>query len=308
MAETIHPDTRVGPVHLTVRDLERSVAFYRDRLGFQVRRRTDEVAKDAAKDAAKDVANGVAYLGAGGPDLLVLTENPSAVQARGTTGLYHFAILVPSRHELARSLERLVATRTRLTGASDHLVSEALYLNDPDGNGIEIYRDRPRGEWGFERGEVRMATEALDLGDVLDELDADAVREVEGAGWRGLSPQTVIGHIHLHVADLAAAEEFYVGRLGFERMARYGPSAVFVAAGGYHHHIGLNTWQGVGAPPPPPGAVGLRHFVIQLPDADEVARMAERLVAAGVAVEEVEGGVIVRDPSGNRILLVIDPA
>jgi catechol 2,3-dioxygenase len=276
LAATIDPATAIGGVHLTISDLNRSVRFYDSHVGFTVHRRDDRTA----------------WLGAGGPDLLVLSQCENAPRVRGTTGLYHFAILVPSRADLARSLRRLVETETVLQGAADHGVSEALYLADPDGNGIEIYRDRPRGEWPYVGGHLQMGAEPLDFDNLLGEQG--------GAGdGAALARATVIGHVHLHVSRLADAEHFYVNVLGFELMQRYGPSALFVSAGGYHHHIGLNTWAGVGAPPPPAGALGLRHFAVTLPTEAAVADVMQRVRGTGIPVEAVEGGHLVRDLSGN---------
>jgi catechol 2,3-dioxygenase len=277
----IDPATSIGGVHLTISDLERSVRFYESHLGFLVHRRDDRTA----------------WLGAGGPDLLVLSQSETAPRVRGTTGLYHFAILVPTRADLARSLRRLVAAKTVMQGAADHGVSEALYLADPDGNGIEIYRDRPRSQWPYAGGQLRMGAEPIDF----DELLAEPGEPEHGAPPAG----TVVGHVHLHVARLDEAERFYVDVLGFELMQRYGPSALFVSAGGYHHHIGLNTWAGVGAPPPPPGAIGLRHFTIQLPSKAALDTVAARVSAAGMAIEPGEDGLLVRDPAGNAMKLRI---
>ena len=276
----IDPGTAIGAVHLTISDLRRSVRFYETHLGFSLHRRDDRAA----------------WLGAGGADLLVLTQCETAPRVRGTTGLYHFAILVPSRADLARSLRRLVATDTIMQGAADHGVSEALYLADEDGNGIEIYRDRPRDEWPFVGGHLRMGADPFDL----DALLTEAGRADSAAG---LPAGTTIGHVHLHVSRMEDAHAFYVDLLGFELMQRYGPSALFVAAGGYHHHIGLNTWAGVGAPPPPPGAIGLEHFVVMLPDAAARDSVVGRLTAAGIVPEPVEGGLLIHDPAKNAILL-----
>jgi catechol 2,3-dioxygenase len=284
MTPTLHPAAHIGAVHLTIRDLERSLAYYQDRIGLRV----------------NDREGATARLGVPGRDLLVLTENPAARPSRGTTGLYHFALLVPSRLDLARAFSRLVATRTPMTGASDHGVSEALYLSDPDLNGIEIYRDRPREEWPWQGDRLAMRTDALDLEALLAEAGSASAAS---ASSEALDPGTRMGHIHLHVSDLGTAGRFYVEALGFTPMQRYGPSALFVSAGGYHHHVGLNTWQGAGAPPPPADATGLRHFEIALPSGEEVAEVAARLAAAGVPRENREDGPLFRDPSGNALVL-----
>ena len=279
--QSIDPRTDLGPVLLTIADLERSLEFYVEVLGFQVYRREEASA----------------YLGAGGENLLVLKEDPGAKpRPRNTTGLYHYAILLPDRAALARSLRQLVDKDYPLWGASDHLVSEALYLDDPDGNGIEIYRDRPRGEWRWSEGMVEMDTRRLDLGALLREPGS------EGA-WEGLPTGTSIGHVHLHVRDLQEAERFYHGTLGFDIVTRYGDQALFVSAGGYHHHVGLNTWAGAGAAPPPEGSAGLRYFTVRVPEVSELDRLTRRLREDGVVFEENPGSVSLRDPSGNGITI-----
>ena len=278
----IDPAAHIGAVHLTISDLDRSIRFYEAHLGFVVHRRAAHAAS----------------LGAGARDLLVLTRSDKAPRVRGTTGLYHFAILVPSRADLARALRRLVATETVMQGAADHGVSEALYLADEDGNGIEIYRDRPHAEWPIVNGQLQMGADPIDFDDLLAAADN---APHTGAG---LIDGTVIGHVHLHVSRLADAQRFYVDVIGFELMQRYGPSALFVSAGGYHHHVGLNTWAGVGAPPPPPGALGLRHFDVALPTDAAVADILVRVRAADIPIESVDGGFLVRDPAGNAICFV----
>jgi catechol 2,3-dioxygenase len=287
------PAAHIGAVHLTISNLDRAVGFYESRLGFAVHRREGRTA----------------HLGAGGPDLLVLSESATARRPHGTTGLYHFAILVPSRADLGRALRRLVDTRTVLQGAADHGVSEALYLADPDGNGIEIYRDRPREQWPFVGVAEASAREGVTAGALAkaglrmgaDPLDLDGIlAEPDRTTGNGLAPAAVIGHVHLHVSHLDAAERFYVGVLGFDLMQRYGPSALFVSAGGYHHHIGLNTWAGVGAPPPA-GAIGLEFFVVELPDATALGDTAARLDAAGVPSDRDERTLRTHDPSGNVV-------
>lgn len=258
-------DAHIGSVSLTVSDLDRSVSFYRDTLG------CEETARDGR----------TAFLSAGGGSTLVeLHELPGAVaKPRRSTGLFHFAILVPSRAALGRSLRRLADQKWPLSGVADHLVSEALYLNDPDGLGLEIYRDRPRESWRTANGELAMATDPLDVQSVANEPGAETP-------WQGLEGGTVIGHVHLHVPTIQAGEAFYCGGIGFEPTVRGYPGALFVAAGGYHHHLGMNTWVGTGAPPPPENAVGLRSFTVearglerrQLPDA-----------STGVIVELIGG-------------------
>jgi len=278
---SIDPATSLGAVDLIVRDLDREIAFYESRLGFRV------VSRDP----------GVARLGVDGRELLVLWEDREAPRARGTTGLYHFAVRVPSRRDLARSLARLVETRTPLVGASDHSVSEALYLSDPEGNGIEIYRDRPAEQWPAKRGSALMTTQALDLAGLLAEPGAD------GEAWSGLADGTDLGHVHLTVSHLGDAERFYVDGLGFDVMMRAGDSALFVSAGGYHHHVGLNTWAGAGAPPPPAGAAGLRSFEVRLPDRAALERAVERLRAGGFPSSRVGDHYQTRDPFQNLIRL-----
>ena len=291
VVDAIDPATSIGTVRLTVSDLERSRDFYERTLG---------LLGCARQDAT------VALAGPDGVPLVELEENPSAPALdRSATGLFHLAVLVPSRLELARSLWRLAGNRWPLDGASDHLVSEALYLSDPDGNGIEIYRDRPRGpEWPRSDGQLRMATLPLDLDDLLGELGDVAAQQ---AGDPGVSDRvdagTRIGHVHLQVSDLRQAEDFYCGVLGFEVTVRGYPGALFVSAGGYHHHVGLNTWNSAGAEPPPAGAIGLRDFEVVLPDQRALEALLGRVRAAGVTAETSAGGTLVRDPAGNAIVL-----
>jgi catechol 2,3-dioxygenase len=246
------------------------------------------------------IAGATAYLSAGASSApwLRLTQLAGARRKpHHTTGLYHIAILTPARAALARSLRRLVDQGYPLHGASDHLVSEALYLADPDGNGLEIYRDRPRTDWPRANGTVRMDTLPLDLQGLYDEAVA------EDQPWAGLDPATHLGHVHLHVADLTAAVQFYSAIIGFDEMVRLADSAAFLSAGGYHHHLGLNTWAGVGAPPPPADAVGLRGFTVVLPSEAERARVLARLRVAGIALTEHAGLPEAHDPSGNAVWL-----
>jgi catechol 2,3-dioxygenase len=272
----------LGAVRLTVADLDRAKEFYERAMGLQ--------ALEGSGEALS--------LGADGAPLVELVGQPDAPpRGHGATGLFHLAVLVPSRPDLAQALKRVADARWPLSGASDHLVSEALYLRDPEGNGIEIYRDRPREEWSYADGNLAMDTLPLDLDTLIGEL-----ARADGKA-RGVPPGTRIGHVHLQVAELRAAEAFYRDALGFEVTVRGYPGALFLSAGGYHHHIGLNTWASQGGPQPPPGSRGLRSFEVVLPDAEELAKVTQRLEAAGVAQEQEDGDLAVEDPSGNRVRL-----
>lgn len=281
MTTTIHPQTTMGRVHLTVANLNRSLAYYQQGIGLKLLYQNGQTAK----------------LGTENTTLLILTEQPNAQPTRGTTGLYHFALLVPSRQELARTLKHFVDAAVPILGASDHAVSEALYLTDPDGHGIEIYRDRPRQEWSYPNGNLKLVTEPFDADGVLGELGDDE------SMWTGLHADTKMGHVHLHVNHIPAAEQFYRDLLGFEVMARYGAGASFVAAGSYHHHLGLNTWAGVGAPSPAEDSARLLWYEIVLPDTAVLNQLIQRIKGAGLAVGTSEYGRTITDPAGNTILL-----
>ena len=282
-AARIDPDTGLGPVRLTVSALDRSRVFYEQAIGLRV----------------SELSDGTLALGvAGEPPLVELRGDSSAPRLnRRAPGLYHLAILVPTRRDLAFALARLAQARWPLDGASDHLVSEALYLSDPDGNGIEIYRDRPREEWRRSGDQLEMATLPLDLDGLIEELrDASELQDQAPAGTR-------IGHVHLQVADIAEAEAFYHGVLGFDVMVRGYPGALFVSAGGYHHHIGLNTWHSAGSAPALEGSVGLRSFTVELPNQAELAAVVACVQAAGIPTTEVPEGVLVRDPFETAVIL-----
>ena len=214
-----------------------------------------------------------------------------------STGLYHVAILLPSRADLGRILLRLAEAGIEI-GQADHLVSEALYLSDPDGNGLEIYRDRPRASWRKENGMVKMATDPLDLYSLVEEGKRDALP------WEVLPAGTRIGHIRLRAGDIPQAERFYHTILGFDITARMS-SALFLSAGGYHHHIGLNTWQSRGAGPAPENTVGLQTFVIALPNQDALVEVRARLAAHGIPIHEQGNDLIVADPWHNQIRLMV---
>jgi catechol 2,3-dioxygenase len=281
---SIDPGTSLGPVRLTVADVDAVRDFYRDAIGL----------------AELEPDEGIVRLGTNGasqePIVELVGEPDAPPRPRGTSGLFHLAILVPSRADLARALQRVAEAGWRLSGASDHLVSEALYLSDPEGNGIELYRDRPREEWPVRDGVLQMDTLPLDLEGVLSELRREDAEAAMPEGTR-------IGHVHLNVGDLTAAEAFYSGALGFDVTVRGYPGALFVSAGGYHHHLGLNTWAGEGAPPAPAGTRGLDQYEIRLPDSAQLAAEEDRLREAGFEPEREADRVRVTDPAGNRLVL-----
>lgn len=272
----------IGTVHLNVSDMKRSLDFYRDTIGL----------------IPVDEHNGQVYLGVDGSDvrLLALAEQPRGQHSRGGTGLYHFAILLPSRLDLARALKHFIDRQTPLHGLSDHHVSEAIYLPDPDDNGIEIYADRPRERWPMLNNMLQMGTVYMDVEGVLSELNG------QDAAWRPLPAGTIMGHMHLHVADLGQSERFYGDLLGLDMMMRLASSALFMSRDGYHHHLGLNVWRR-GAPTPiAPDTLGLRWYTLDL-GAEKTAALA-RLEAAGIPLEPRDDGVLVRDPAQNGVLLV----
>jgi len=279
--EEIAPATTMGTVELTVADLERSLDYYRSNIGLEV----------------MDQGAGRASLGTGGDELLVLVEEPGARPADGYTGLFHFALLVPTRVDLARWLAHAARDRVQLAGLSDHAVSEAIYLRDPDHHGIEIYADRPRAQWEGKVGEL-MTTFPLDTGSLLGELDDPATERFDG-----LPAGTVMGHVHLRVASIPETVAFYRDVLGFGLVAQLGNQAAFLSAGGYHHHLGANTWESAGAPAAPDGFAALRHATIVLPDDHERARVLTRVEDRALPVREHHGEPVVSDPSGNPLVL-----
>ena len=272
-------DARLGAIRLRAGDVGRLRDFYETTIGLQ----------------ALDGGGDVVLLGVDGSPLVELVPGPDAPsRPPRSTGLFHLALLVPTRADLARTLRRVAGSGWPLSGASDHLVSEALYLSDPEGNGIELYRDRPRDDWPLAGDSVEMATSPRSRGPARRGRRRDAAASI-AAG-------TSLGHVHLQVADLDAAEEFWVIALGLDVTARDYPGALFASAGGYHHHVGLNTWAGPGAPSPPPGARGLVRFEVVLPDDDAVDEAAQRLGRVA-SVDRLDGGVSATDPSGNTVLV-----
>jgi catechol 2,3-dioxygenase len=280
-APTLPAELRLGAVELTVRDVDRSVAWYRQALGLRVHRH----------DAT------AAALGDGDETLVVLQEDPIAEPAgRGTAGLYHYALLYPAREELARAAARLVAHRVPVDGASDHGTHEAIYLPDPDGNGLELAWDRARELWPSWQNLEGHRPQPLDFPALMATIAGEPLRESVAAGLR-------MGHLHLHVGDVAEAIRFYRDVIGFAVQADLG-TAAFASAGGYHHHLGMNVWNGQGVGAPPPHTAGLRHWTIVLPTAADVAAVEGRLRDAGAAVDPVDRGLRTADPFGTAVEIV----
>ena len=281
MGTASHAATRLGLVRLQIADLARSLSFYEGTLGLRVLSRTGQKA----------------VLGAQGSDapLVELNERRGALPAmpRGRLGLYHFAILLPDRASLGRFVRHLAETGAR-AGAGDHLVSEAFYLQDPDNLGIEVYADRPQSSWRRVGRQLMMAT---------DPVDAAAIVGAAGeTPWTGMPAGTVIGHVHLHVGDLAKASAFYSEALGFDRMVWGYPGALFLGAGGYHHHLGTNTWAGVGATPPTAQDAQLLEWTIELPGPADVADVSSSLERAGYGASRDDASALVtRDPWGTQV-------
>ena len=288
---SIHPATKIGVVSLRVANLENQLLFYQQVLGFQLHWHEGNKAG----------------LGAGGADLLRLTEEPDLKRYRGVTGLYHFAVLFPNRRELARALARLFVLKYP-NSPTDHIMTKTTYLDDPEGNGIELYCESPEdGTWTLANGvyETRRADgslsngrEPLDVNALLKHLEEDDRLDVT------IPPETRMGHIHLHVRDIDEAVNFYHGLIGFDLMGIARPFRMaFVSAGGYHHHVGLNTWQGESAPPPPVDALGLRHFAVELRDQAALDEVIARVEKAGIAANQTEDGLLIFDPSQNGVIL-----
>lgn len=265
---------KLGAAHLKVSELDRSIAFYRDVLGLQLVRRED----------------GEAGLSAGLDELIVLHETPGARSVSRHSGLYHVALLYPSQLELARVAQRIMVSETPIQGASDHGISEAIYLPDPDGNGIELASDYPKDTWPDLSNVESIAPNPLDMGRLFNLVSG---REPEPEA----DPGTTVGHVHLHVGDVAEGLAFYRDILGFD-LVTYMDSAAFVSAGGYHHHLAFNIWQGKGAPPAPPEAAGLLYWTIELPTQEDVAAARDRLSANGTETEDIANGFAASDPWG----------
>jgi catechol 2,3-dioxygenase len=281
-SETLLPGLKLGTVHLTVSDLERSASWYEDALGLRVHERGTEVS-----------------LGDGSETALVLHEDPAAKRPGRHAGLYHYALLYPDRRELSFTLRRLAAAKAPLQGMSDHGTHEAIYLADPDGIGIELAADRPRELWPDLDELIESGRASLPL-DVENLLDVTAHDDATASVAEGLR----VGHLHFHVGDVQQALVFYSDILGFDRKMNFG-SAGFVSANGYHHHLGLNEWQGKGVGPAPLHTAGLKEWTIVVPDVDSVEATRRRFTSASIPVEERDNGFAVVDPWGMRVVIVV---
>ncbi|MEW6286916.1 MAG: VOC family protein [Chloroflexota bacterium] len=281
----------MGAISLRVANLDNQLEFYQKALGFKLHWREGKKAG----------------LGAGGNDFLLLSEEPNLKKYRGVTGLYHVAYLFPNRRELAIAVARLFALKYP-NSPTDHILTKTTYLDDLEGNGIELYAESPEdGTWTIRDGNFDArrkdgswsnGREPLDLDELFSHLKEDDKLDAP------VSPETRIGHVHLHVRDIQEAVDFYHGVIGFDIMGiSKGIGMAFVSAGGYHHHLGLNTWQGRGAPPPPPDAAGLRYFTIDLPNQKAYEEVVARVDAAGIPSNMTEAGLLLHDPSQNGVIL-----
>ena len=271
------PDTRLAVTRIAVRDLERSLPLYEEGLGLEC------VSRDGS----------IVALGTGGETVLELAEEPSAQPAGRHGGLFHVALLYPTRLELARVGQRLVSRRMVIEGAADHGTHEAFYLRDADGNGLELAADRPRDQWPDPQDEYAHGPRPLDVRGLMSITEGEDLHPHAGAG-------VTVGHLHLHVGDIDEALAFYRDIVGFELRARL-PTAAFVSLAGYHHHLGMNVWNGEGVPPATDDAVGLRFWTVQVPDSQHVDALADRLTAAGIP-HMTDGDILtVRDPWNSEV-------
>ncbi len=290
---SIHPKTKMGHISLKVANLENQIMFYQQALEFKLHWREGNKAG----------------LGAGGADLLRLTEEPNLKKYRGVTGLYHVAYVFPNKRELAIAMARLFALKYP-NSPTDHIMTKTTYLDDLEGNGIELYCESPEDGWmGMENGKyiarradgsLSNGREALDVDALFSHLKEDDKLDVS------IPSETRVGHVHLHVRNVDEAVDFYHGIIGFDIMGVEKKFQMgFVSAGGYHHHLGLNTWQGEGAPPPPTDAVGLRYFTIDLPNQKAYDEVVARVDAAGIPSNQTEEGLLIHDPSQNGVILTV---
>lgn len=279
----VKPQVYVPTVDLKVANLARSISFYKEVIGLRILEESPTTASLTA-DGVKPLVN------------LEQVEN-SAPRDDRNTGLYHLALLLPTRKDLGIVLKHFIETRNPLQGGSDHLVSEALYLADPDMNGIEIYADRPSEGWNWHNEQVVMDSRRLDVEGLLE--------LAENEEFTGLPTETIMGHIHLQVSDLESTERFYCEGLGFDVVTRYGNQALFVSTGQYHHHLGLNTWHSAGGSAPMENSVGLKHYTLLYPSEEEKANALNRLTSIGATIFEKNGSTFTKDPSGNTIQILV---
>jgi catechol 2,3-dioxygenase len=295
---SIHPKTSIGHISLTVANLDNQIAFYQQALGFNLHWRDGNKAGLGAP--TEDLTTG-------GSDLLLLTEEPDRKKYRGVTGLYHVAYLFPNRRELAIAVARLFALKYP-NAPTDHIMTKTTYLDDLEGNGIELYCESPEdGTWTMANGKFETRRADGSWSDGREPLDVEALFTYLKEDDRldaPVPPELKIGHVHLHVRDVDEAVNFYQGVIGFDVMGvAKAFRAAFVSAGGYHHHIGLNTWQGEGAPPPPADATGLRYFTVELPDQKALDDVVTRVDKAGIPANQTDDGLLVQDPSQNGVVL-----
>jgi catechol 2,3-dioxygenase len=274
--------TRLGMVRLQVADLDRSLAFYETVLGMRVIKRTADTVDLGPHDENRTIVR------------LHQLRTARAVPRRGLLGLYHFAILLPDRASLGRFVAHL-AEIGAYAGMSDHFVSEAVYLTDPDGLGIEVYADRPRDAWRYDERQLYMTTNHLDVDDL--------VRSAAGEAWSGMPGGTVLGHVHLYVGDIDKAEAFYHQALGFDKVVWSYPGALFMSAGGYHHHLGTNTWAR-GAPAATDEDARLLEWEIIVPTTKDAEEAAKSVMAGGYEAKPENGEWILTDPWGTSLRLV----
>ncbi|MEO8211391.1 MAG: VOC family protein [bacterium] len=282
--EKIPDNTKIQSIDLRVRDIKTSLNFYSEMLGMIEFERTDNIS----------------YLSANGnlPYIIKLVEDKNAtVRMQGTTGLFHLALRLPNRKELARVFLRLFNNDVKFQGFSDHLVSEAIYLTDPDGNGVELYADRPRELWEWKIGEVKMDTLPLDLSKITNELD-------DRDTWNGIHPDTDLGHIHLNVSDLFQAEKIFNDIVGFNVTNSSYPGAKFFSAGGYHHHIGTNTWQTRKGITRKENSLGMDSFTIKLPDKESLKSIQKNAQELGLLMDSNDQEVFIKDYDHNKLRLV----
>jgi catechol 2,3-dioxygenase len=279
MSDRLPPNTRIGAVALTVSDLKASLRYYQHTVGLCLHHTDGRRALLGAEDA----------------QFVTLIETPDARPLEIEKGMYHFAIVVPTQVALAQVLMHYAQSRTPVLGLSEHYVSQSVYLSDPDGHGIEIYWDRPREEWEYPDGELKIGTTTLNTEKVLSALDSTR------PGWRGLPAGTRMGHIHLHALHVPTSEGFYRDILGFDVVTRFRTFMTFLSAGGYHHHVACAMGSGFTSP----DALGLQWYSIQLPTAEERDKVAARVRQAGIAIEARPEGLFLRDPSRIGILLTV---